>query len=67
MADESPDWLVRLYEEQGATLHRLTVLLGAEEQSGRILRGALLALHRRSQRLIDPAERPKVERLLDKP
>ena len=41
-ADESPDWLVRLYEEQGATLHRLTVLLGAEEQSGRILRGALL-------------------------
>lgn len=57
MADESPDWLVRLYEEQGATLHRLTVLLGAEEQSGRILRGALLALHRRSQRLIDPAER----------
>lgn len=56
-ADESPDWLVRLYEEQGATLHRLAVLLGAEEGSGRIVRGALLALHRRGHRLIDPAER----------
>ena len=56
-AEEGADWLVRLYEAQGATLHRLAVLLGAEEQSGRIVRGALLALHRRSHRIIDPAER----------
>lgn len=56
-SDEAPDWLVRLYEEQGATLHRLAVLLDAEAQSGRILRSALLALHRRGHRLIDPAER----------
>lgn len=56
-SDEGPDWLVRLYEEQGATLHRLSVLLGAEEASGRIVRGALLALHRRGHRMIDPAER----------
>lgn len=56
-SEEAPDWLVRLYEEQGATLHRLVVLLGAEEQSGRIVRSALLALHRRSHRLLDPVER----------
>lgn len=55
--DEDLDWLVRAYEEQGATLHRLVVLLDAEEQSGRIVRSALLALHRRGHRLIDPAER----------
>lgn len=55
--EEGPDWLVRLYEEQGATLHRLVVLLGAESQSGRIVRGALLALERRGHRLIDPGER----------
>lgn len=56
-AEEGSDWLVRLYQEQGVTLHRLTVLLGAEAQSGRILRGAMLALHRRGHRMIDPAER----------
>lgn len=56
-AEEGSDWLVHLYEQQGATLHRLVVLLGAEEQSGRIVRGALLALHRRGHRIIDPAER----------
>ena len=56
-SEEAPDWLVRLYEEQGGTLHRLVVLLGAEQQSGRIVRSALLALHRRGHRLIDPAER----------
>lgn len=56
-ADEAHDWLVSLYEEHGATLHRLTVLLGAEDQSGRIVRSALLALQRRSHRLIDPIER----------
>lgn len=55
--EEGADWLVRLYEEQGATLHRLVVLLGAESQSGRIVRGALLALDRRGHRMIDPAER----------
>lgn len=54
---EAPDWLARLYEEQGSTLHRLTVLLGVEDQSGRIVRSALLALQRRSHRLIDPVER----------
>ena len=56
-AHESPDWLVRIYEEQGSSLHRLVVLLGAEAQSGRIVRSALLALHRRGHRLIDPTER----------
>lgn len=56
-ADEGADWLVRLYEAQGASLHRLAVLLGAEQQSGRIVRGALLALHRRGHRIIDPSER----------
>lgn len=56
-ADEAPDWLARLYEENGATLHRLTVLLGAEEQSGRIVLSALLALRRRAHRMIDPVER----------
>lgn len=55
--EEGPGWLVELYEEQGATLHRLVVLLGAEQQSGRIVRGALLALERRGHRLIDPGER----------
>lgn len=57
MPDDELDWLAKLYEEQGPTLHRLVVLLGAEEQSGRIVRSALLALHRRGHRLIDPAER----------
>ena len=52
-AHESPDWLVRIYEEQGSSLHRLVVLLGAEAQSGRIVRSALLALHRRGHRMID--------------
>lgn len=56
-ADEAPDWLARLYEEHGATLHRLAVLLGAEDQADRIVRSALLALRRRSHRLIDPVER----------
>lgn len=56
-SDEDLDWLVQLYEEQGPTLHRLAVLLDAEQQSGRIVRSALLALHRRGHRLIDPAER----------
>jgi hypothetical protein len=56
-AHESPDWLVRIYEEQGSSLHRLVVLLGAEAQSGRIVRSALLALHRRGHRMIDPTER----------
>lgn len=55
--DETADWLVQLYEEQGTTLHRLVVLLGAEDESGRIVRSAMLALHRRGSRLIDPQER----------
>lgn len=56
-SDDAPDWLVRIHEEHGAALHRLVVLLGAEEESGRIVRSALLALHRRGHRMIDPAER----------
>ncbi|MDO5678313.1 MAG: GerMN domain-containing protein [Propionibacteriaceae bacterium] len=56
-ADEAPDWLARLYEEHGATLHRLAVLLGVEDQATRIVRSAFLALRRRSHRLIDPVER----------
>ena len=56
-SDEDLDWLAQLYEEQGPILHRLVVLLDAEHQSGRIVRSALLALHRRGHRLIDPAER----------
>ncbi|MCG6567770.1 GerMN domain-containing protein [Tessaracoccus sp. ZS01] len=55
--DEAADWLPRLYEEEGPTLHRLCVLLGAEDQSATIVRSALLALQRRSNRLIDPLER----------
>ena len=31
--EEGLDWLVQLHEEQGSTLHRLAVLLGAESQS----------------------------------
>lgn len=56
-ADEDLDWLVRVYEEQGPTLHRLAVLLDAEDQSTTIVRSAMLALQRRSNRLVDPAER----------
>lgn len=56
-ADEAPDWLARLYEEQGATLHRLSVVLGAEDQAERIVRSAFLALRRRSHRMVDPVER----------
>ena len=55
--EESLDWLVQIHDEHGATLHRLAVLLGAESQSGRIVRSALLALGRRGHRLIDPVER----------
>lgn len=56
-SDESLDWLLQLHEEQGPTLHRLVVLLGAEQESGWIVRSALLALYRRSNRVIDPVER----------
>lgn len=56
---EDPDtsWLVDLYDEHGTTLHRLTVMLGAEAESGHIVRAALLHLQRRSNRLVDPVER----------
>lgn len=56
-ADEAPGWLAQLYEEHGATLHRLVVLLGAGDQGDRIIRSALLALCRRAHRLIDPVDR----------
>lgn len=55
--EESLEWLVQLHEEQAPTLHRLAVLLGAESESGRIVRSAMLALYRRGHRLIDPVER----------
>lgn len=50
-------WLIELYEEHGAKLHRLCVLLGAETDSGHIIRSAFLALGRRGRRLVDPLGR----------
>lgn len=50
-------WLVDIHDEHGTTLHRLSVLLGAESESGYIVRGALVALSRRGHRLVDPIER----------
>ncbi|MDO5083215.1 GerMN domain-containing protein [Arachnia propionica] len=60
---EDEGWLSELFEEQGATLHRLTVLLGAESAAGHIIRSALLGLSRRERRIIDPADR--VEYLIE--
>lgn len=54
---EDEAWLSELFEEQGATLHRLTVMLGAETATGHIVRTALLGLSRRERRIIDPADR----------
>ncbi len=58
MADRyvDTDILVDIYEEQGATLHRLIVLLGAESESGHIMRTALLSLERRINHVVDPLE-----------
>lgn len=50
-------WLVDLHDEHGATLHRLCVMLGAENQSGHIVRTALLTLARLGNRIVDPLER----------
>lgn len=50
-------WLESLYDEHGATLHRLSVMLGAEQQSGFIVRKVLLSLGRRGHRFLDPNER----------
>ena len=60
--EESLDWLVQVHEEQAPTLHRLAVLLGAESESGRIVRSAMLPLHRRGHRLSDPVERVPARR-----
>lgn len=60
---EDEAWLAELFEEQGPTLHRLAVMLGAETQSGHIIRTALLGLSRRERRIVDPAER--VEYLIE--
>ncbi|MDO5066952.1 MAG: GerMN domain-containing protein [Propionibacteriaceae bacterium] len=60
---EDESWLSELFEEQGATLHRLSVLLGAETAAGHIIRTALLGLSRRERRIIDPADR--VEYLIE--
>lgn len=57
MSDSDTQWLVDLYEEHGTSLHRLVVLLGAESESGHILRAALVGLSRRAHRLVDPVER----------
>lgn len=54
---EDETWLSELFEEHGATLHRLTVMLGAESAAGHIIRTALLGLSRRERRIVDPAER----------
>lgn len=51
------DWILDLYEDHRPALHRLAVLLGAGDDAGPIVRSAVLALHRRSHRLIDPVER----------
>ena len=54
--DVETDILVDIYEEHGATLHRLIVLLGAESESGHIMRTALLSLGRRVNHVVDPLE-----------
>lgn len=54
---ETSTWLIDLFEEQGPTLHRLAVMLGAESESGHILRTSMLALAKRSNRIVDPSER----------
>lgn len=57
MSESETQWLVDLYEEHGTSLHRLVVMLGAESESGHILRAALIGLSRRAHRLVDPLER----------
>ena len=57
MAESENQWLVNIYQEHGTSLHRLVVMLGAESESGHILRAALLGLSRRAHRLVDPLER----------
>ncbi len=57
MSESDTQWLVDLYEEHGTSLHRLVVLLGAESESGHIVRAALIGLSRRAHRLVDPLER----------
>ena len=56
MSDTST-WLIDLFEEQGPTMHRLAVMLGAESESGHILRTSLLGLAKRSNRIVDPSAR----------
>ena len=57
MSESETQWLVDLYEEHGTSLHRLVAMLGAESESGHILRAALIGLARRAHRLVDPLER----------
>lgn len=57
MSEPDTQWLVDLFEEHGTSLHRLVVMLGAESESGHILRAALIGLSRRAHRLVDPLER----------
>ena len=56
MSDTST-WLIDLFEEQGPTMHRLAMMLGAESESGHILRTSLLGLAKRSNRIVDPSAR----------
>lgn len=58
MEEESTQWLVELYEQQGLTpLFRLATLLGAGAKALEIVHASFFALHRRGHRVIDPAER----------
>ncbi|WP_296138126.1 GerMN domain-containing protein [uncultured Tessaracoccus sp.] len=50
-------WILDLDEQERAGLHRLACLLGAEEHAEDLVLSALISLHRRGHRLIDPQER----------
>jgi RNA polymerase sigma factor, sigma-70 family len=54
---DTSTWLIDLFDEQGPTMHRLAVMLGAESESGHILRTSLLGLAKRSNRIVDPSAR----------
>lgn len=56
-AQESLEWILDLYEDQYASLHRLARMLGAGDEAVDVVRSAFLMLYRRSRRLIDPEER----------
>lgn len=55
--DAALDWVLALHEEHGTKLYRLATMLGAGEHAEEIVRDALLTLHRRGRRIVDPQER----------